>query len=84
MTPLAQLVDALLDATDPLCTVLDSGRLSTNTDEDRTIVAELLSPLESLYAPHDLLAAAAVLETVAPMIAETHVLLSLDPAERLV
>jgi hypothetical protein len=40
-----------------------------------------LAPLESLFAPHDLLTATAVLEALTPMIVETNVLLEMPAAE---
>jgi hypothetical protein len=64
MTPLAQLVCALLESSDP---VADLG--------DDVMMRAALEPLESLFAARDLLTATAVLEAVTPMILETTVLL---------
>jgi hypothetical protein len=70
MTPLAQLVLALLESSDP---VADLG--------DDALMRTALAPLESLFAPRDLLTATAVLEAVTPMIAETTALLD-EPAAK--
>jgi hypothetical protein len=70
MTPLAQLVSALLESSDP---VADIG--------DDLIMRTALAPLESLFAPRDLLTATAVLEALTPMIVETTVLLDMPAAE---
>jgi len=72
MTPLHQLVDALLETTD---------QLMDDSDPHATLLASL-SPLEQLYDPHDLLIATAVLEAVAPMLHHTGLLLSAPPAGR--
>lgn len=70
MTPLAQLVSALLESSDQ---VADVG--------DDLLMRTALAPLESLFAPKDLLTATAVLEAITPMIHETAVLLDLPAAE---
>jgi hypothetical protein len=68
MTPLHQLIDALLDATDH---VIDEVDLHV-----------ILAPLEQLYEPHDLLIATAVLQAVAPMLHQTGLLLATPPTGR--
>ena len=77
MTPLAQLVDALLESTEPVTRILDDVDLSfepPDPDEMRVILGSILAPLEQLYQPRDLLIATAVLEAVTPMILETRLL----------
>lgn len=70
MTPLAQLVSALLESSDPVADI---------ADEELTRTA--LEPLESLFAPRDLLIATAVLEAITPLVLETTVLLEMPAAE---
>jgi hypothetical protein len=70
MTPLAQLVSALLESSEQ---VLDVG--------DDLLMCTALAPLEALFGPHDLLTATAVLEAIQPMIVETTVLLDMPAAE---
>jgi hypothetical protein len=72
MTPLHQLVDALLDTTD---------HLIDEIDPHATLLA-VLGPLEQLYEPRDLLVATAVLETVAPMLHQTGLLLAVPACGR--
>jgi len=72
MTPLLQLVDALLETTD---------QLIDDVDPHATLLA-VLAPLEQLYEPHDLLIATAVLEAVAPMLQQTELLLAMPPVGR--
>jgi hypothetical protein len=77
MTPLAQLVDAILESTAPVTQILDDVDLSfdpPDPDDMRMLLSSILAPLEQLYQPRDLLIATAVLEAVAPMIAETSLL----------
>ena len=78
MTPLAQLVNALLESTDPVLSILDDAAC----DDARPMLSAALAPLELLYEPRDLLTATAVLEAVAPMILQTGMLLSAAPAGR--
>ena len=69
MTPLAQLVDALLESTAPVTQILDDVDLSydpPDPDEMRMLLGSILAPLEQLYQPRDLLIATAVLEAVDP------------------
>jgi hypothetical protein len=61
MTPLHQLVDALLETTD---------QLVDDLDPHATLLA-VLTPLEQLYDPRDILITTAVLEAVAPMLQRT-------------
>jgi hypothetical protein len=68
MTPLLQLVDALLESTDPVYSIVDDADLA---DDPRTALGAILAPLEQLYDPRDLLVATAVLEAVAPMLQRT-------------
>ena len=79
MTPLLQLVDALLESTDPVYSIVDDVDLS---DDPRTALGAILAPLEQLYEPRDLLVATAVLEAVAPMLHQTGLLLSTPPTGR--
>ena len=79
MTPLLQLVDALLESTDPVYSIVDDVDLS---DDPRTALGAILAPLERLYEPRDLLVATAVLEAVAPMLQETGLLLAAPRAGR--
>jgi hypothetical protein len=84
MTPLAQLVDALLESTAPVTQILDDVDLSyepPDPDDMRRLLGSVLAPLEQLYAPRDLLTATAVLEAVAPMILETTLLFGPRAAE---
>jgi hypothetical protein len=77
MTPLAQLIDALLESTAPVTQILDGVDLSydpPDPDEMRMMLGSVLAPLEQLYRPRDLLIATAVLEAVTPMILETSLL----------
>ena len=71
MTPLHQLVDALLESTDPV-----TRSSTTSTCTDAALLSAILAPLEQLYEPHDLLIATAVLEAVAPMLHQTGLLLA--------
>jgi hypothetical protein len=73
MTPLHQLVDALLESTDPVYSIVDDIELAPDA---HGALASILAPLEQLYEPRDLLIATAVLETVAPMLHQTGLLLS--------
>jgi hypothetical protein len=70
MTPLAQLITALLESSDPVADIGDDLMMRT-----------ALAPLESLFAPRDLLVATAVLEAVTPMIRETSALLETPAAK---
>jgi hypothetical protein len=70
MTPLAQLVSALLESSDQ---VADVG--------DDLLMRTALAPLEALFAPTDLLTATAVLEAIPTMILETTMLLDMPAAE---
>ena len=79
MTPLHQLVDAILESTDPVYSIVDDVDLS---DDPRTALGAILAPLEQLYEPRDLLVATAVLEAVAPMLHQTGLLLAAPPAGR--
>ena len=76
MTPLAQLVEALLESTDPVLSILDDVDLAPGPGEARLMLSAMLAPLEQLYDPSDLLVATAVLEAVVPMIAQTNLLLT--------
>ena len=71
MTPLLQLVDALLESTDPVFSIVDDDDLSS---DPRAALSAILAPLEQLYEPRDLLVATAVLEAVAPMLHQTGLL----------
>jgi len=71
MTPLLQLVDALLESTDPVFSIVDDVDLSP---DPRAALSAILAPLEQLYEPRDLLVATAVLEAVAPMLHQTGLL----------
>jgi hypothetical protein len=82
MNPLAQLVDALLESTDPVLSILDDMALSPSPDDARLALSAVLAPLEQLYDPRDLLIATAVLEAVPPMVLQTNALLGLLPAGR--
>jgi hypothetical protein len=79
MTPLLQLVDALLESTDPVYSIVDDADLA---DDPRHAIGAILAPLEQLYDPRDLLVATAVLEAVAPMLHQTGLLLAASPAGR--
>jgi hypothetical protein len=79
MTPLLQLVDALLESTDPVYSIIDDADLS---GDPRQALGAILAPLEQLYDPRDLLVATAVLEAVAPMLHQTGMLLAAPPAGR--
>ena len=79
MTPLHQLVDALLESTDPVYSIVDDVELAPDA---RAALSAILAPLEQLYEPHDLLIATAVLEAVAPMLHQTGLLLSAPPQGR--
>jgi hypothetical protein len=79
MTPLLQLVDALLESTDPVFSIVDDVHLS---GDPREALELILAPLEQLYEPRDLLVATAVLEAVAPMLHQTGMLLATPPAGR--
>jgi hypothetical protein len=79
MTPLLQLVDALLESTDPVYSIVDDVNPS---DDARSTLSAILAPLEQLYEPRDLLVATAVLEAVAPMLHQTGMLLAAPPAGR--
>jgi hypothetical protein len=84
MTPLAQLVDALLESTAPVTQILDEvafAPIPPDPDELREILSGALAPLESLLDPRDLLIATAVLEAAAPRLLES-VLLLPEPAGR--
>jgi hypothetical protein len=82
MSPLAQLVDALLESTDPVVAVLDDVDLAPGPGDARMMLSAMLAPLEQLYDPRDLLVATAVLEAVVPMILRTNLLLAPQPAGR--
>jgi hypothetical protein len=82
MSPLAQLVDALLESTDPVLSILDDVSLAPSPDDARLALSAMLAPLEQLYDPRDLLVATAVLEAVTPMILETNLLLAPPPTGR--
>jgi len=79
MTPLHQLVDALLDSTDPVFSIIDDVDLALDA---RAALSAILAPLEQLYDASDLLVATAVLEAVAPMLHQTELLLTAPPAGR--
>jgi hypothetical protein len=79
MTPLHQLVDALLESTDPVFSIIDEVDLVTDA---RGALSAILAPLEQLYEPRDLLIATAVLEAVAPMLHQTGLLLASSPQGR--
>jgi hypothetical protein len=79
MTPLLQLVDALLESTDPVYSIVDDADLA---DDPRHALGAILAPLEQLYDPRDLLVATAVLEAVAPMLHQTGLLLAASPTGR--
>jgi hypothetical protein len=79
MTPLHQLVEALLESTDPVYSIIDDVELAPDA---RGALSAILAPLEQLYEPHDLLIATAVLEAVAPMLHQTGLLLATPPAGR--
>ena len=82
MTPLLQLVDALLESTDPVFSVIDDVHLAPDPGDARAALSAILAPLEQLYEPRDLLVATAVLEAVAPMLTHTGMLLGSPPAGR--
>jgi hypothetical protein len=82
MTPLAQLVDALLESTDPVLQVLDDVDLAPSPGDARMMLGAMLAPLEQLYDPRDLLVATAVLEAVVPMILQTNLVLAPQPTGR--
>jgi hypothetical protein len=71
MTPLSQLVIALLESTDPVADVLADIQLTPELEDAPRVLSAMLAPLEQLYEPRDLLVATAVLEAVTPMIVET-------------
>lgn len=71
MTPLHQLVDALLESTDPVFSIIDDVDLAPDA---RGALNAILAPLEQLYAPQDLLVATAVLEAVVPLLHQTGML----------
>jgi hypothetical protein len=73
MTPLHQLVEAILESTDPVYSIVDDVELAPDA---HSALASILAPLEQLYQPQDLLIATAVLEAVAPMLQQTGLLLS--------
>ena len=75
MTPLLQLVDALLESTDPVFSIVDDDL----SPDPRAALSAILAPLEQLYEPRDLLVATAVLEAVAPMLRQTGLLLPNHP-----
>jgi len=79
MTPLVQLVEALLESTDPVYSIIDDVDLAPDA---RTALSTILAPLAELYEPRDLLVATAVLESVAPMLHQTGLLLAVPPAGR--
>ena len=79
MSPLLQLVDALLESTDPVFSIVDDV---DHSPDPRAALSAILAPLEQLYDPRDLLVATAVLEAVAPMLHQTGLLLSAPPAGR--
>jgi hypothetical protein len=79
MTPLHQLVEALLESTDPVFTIVDDVELAPDA---RGALSAILAPLEQLYAPQDLLVATAVLEAVAPLLHQTGMLLATPPTGR--
>jgi len=79
MTPLLQLVDAILESTDPVYSIVDDVGLAPDA---RAALSAILAPLEQLYEPHDLLIATAVLEAVAPMLHQTGLLLASPPQGR--
>jgi hypothetical protein len=73
MTPLHQLVEAILESTDPVYSIVDDVELAPDA---HSALAAILAPLEQLYQPQDLLIATAVLEAVAPMLHQTGLLLT--------
>ncbi|WP_028062116.1 hypothetical protein [Solirubrobacter soli] len=79
MTPLHQLVDALLESTDPVFSIIDDVDLAPDA---RGALSAILAPLEQLYQPQDLLVATAVLEAVAPLLHQTEMLLAAPPSGR--
>ena len=79
MTPLHQLVEALLESTDPVFSIVDDVELAPDA---RGALTAILAPLEQLYAPHDLLVATAVLEAVVPLLHQTELLLATPPTGR--
>ena len=79
MTPLHQLVEALLESTDPVFSIVDDVDLAPDA---RSALSAILAPLEQLYAPQDLLVATAVLEAVAPLLHQTEMLLATPPTGR--
>jgi hypothetical protein len=79
MTLLLQLVDALLESTDPVYSIIDGVDLAP---DPRDALGAILAPLEQLYEPQDLLTATAVLEAVAPMLHQTGLLLAASPQGR--
>lgn len=76
MTPLEQLVDALMESADPVLDLVDG------THEARLLLSATLAPLEQLYAARDLLVATAVLEAITPLLADTTLLLAAPPVGR--
>jgi hypothetical protein len=79
MTPLHQLVAALLESADPMFSIIDDVDLAP---DPRTALSAVLAPLEQLYDPKDLLVATAVLEAVAPMLHQTELLLTAPASSR--
>jgi hypothetical protein len=78
MTPIAQLVDALLESTAPVNQILDEvsyAPVPPDPDELRALLSEALAPLDLLLSPRDLLITTAVLEAVAPRLLESAMLL---------
>ena len=82
MTPLLQLVDALMESTDPVFSIVDDIDLAPSPDDARAMLSAILAPLEQLYDPRDLLVATAVLEAVTPMLTHTGMLLGPPPTGR--
>lgn len=79
MTPLAQLVDAIIESADPALQIIDDVELAPGPDDARLTLGNLLAPLEHAYSSRDLLVATAVLESVVPLLTET---ISLVPQGR--
>jgi hypothetical protein len=73
MTPLAQLVEALLESTDPIIDL---------PGDPQTMVGAILAPLEQLYDSRDLLIATAVLEAAVPLLQQTSLLWGPQPTGR--
>jgi hypothetical protein len=71
MSPLEQLAYALAESTAPMTDILDDVQLTPYLGDVAPLVSSLLEPLEALFAPRDLLVAAAVLEAATPLLAET-------------